>query len=218
MNSPTTFRTDTPGAAPAAPGFDALRRALTGPWPKASSDFDLTPEVRDTLPPGRKLKPAAVLIALVERPEGPGVLLTRRSRRLKAHPGQIAFPGGRVDDDDPSNWHAALREAQEEIGLDPALVTSLGVMPRHETVTGFDVEPHVGRVAPGFSVRAAEAEVAEVFEVPLAFLLDPANFQIHARQWQGRTRRYFAVPWGPYYIWGATARILKVLSDRVAGA
>ncbi|MHA3978237.1 CoA pyrophosphatase [Halovulum sp. GXIMD14794] len=203
------------GAASVAPDFRTLERALRGPWPGDSSDFDLAPDVKAALPPNRKLKPAAVLIALVERPDGPGVLLTRRSRRLKAHPGQIAFPGGRVDDDDANNWAAALREAEEEIGLDPTLVTSLGVMPRHETVTGFDVEPHVGRVAPGFAVRAAEAEVAEVFEVPLAFLLDPSNFQVHERDWQGRKRAYYAVPYGPYYIWGATARILKTLSDRV---
>ncbi|MSU89535.1 CoA pyrophosphatase [Rhodobacteraceae bacterium 2CG4] len=192
-----------------------MARLLRGPWRGDSSDFDLAPDIRTALPPGRKLKPAAVLIALVERDDGPHVLLTRRSRRLKAHPGQIAFPGGRVDAGDASSWHAALREAQEEIGLEPALVAPLGAMPRHETVTGFDVEPHVGRVAPGFSVRAAEAEVAEVFEVPLAFLLDPVNYQVHERDWNGRRRRYYAVPWGPYYIWGATARILKALSDRV---
>lgn len=203
------------GAASVAPDFHALKRALHRPWPGGSSDFDLAPDVKAALPANRKLKPAAVLIALVERPDGPGVLLTRRSRRLKAHPGQIAFPGGRVDADDTSNWHAALREANEEIGLDPALVSQIGVMPRHETVTGFDVEPHVGHVAAGFTVHAAEAEVAEVFEVPLAFLLDPAHFQLHERDWQGRKRAYYAIPYGPYYIWGATARILKTLSEQV---
>lgn len=198
--------------------IETLTRALAAPGPERSSDYDLNPEVWAALPAGRKLKPAAVLVPIVERDSGLQVVLTRRSRRLKHHPGQIAFPGGRVDDDDASHWAAALREAEEEIALAPGVVSPLGTLDRHETVTGYDVEPHVGLIEGPTRFRPAEAEVAEVFEVPLWFLLDPANYQTHTRRWNGMDRRYYAVPWGPYYIWGATARMLKGLSDRVVGA
>jgi len=196
-------------------GAAALTRALANRGADASSDYDLSPEVLRTLPATRQLKPAAVLVPVVEREFGLSLILTRRSARLKHHPGQIAFPGGRMDSTDPSRWHAALREAQEEIALDPGFVTPLGVLDRHETVTAYDVEPHVGLISDGFAVKPSEDEVAEVFEVPLAEVLNPARFQVHTRNWQGRTRQYYAVPHGPYYIWGATARMLKGLSDRV---
>ena len=193
---------------------DTLSQALLRPA-QASSDYDMNPEVRAHLPQGRKLREAAVLVPLVERPGGLTVLLTRRSTRLRHHPGQIAFPGGKRDTGDPSLWATALREAEEEIGLAPTHVAPMGVLDRHETVTSFDVEPHVGLVTGAFSVTPCEHEVAEVFEVPLAFLLEPAHYQTHGRIWQGHQRQYFAVPYGPYYIWGATARILKGLADRV---
>ncbi|NNU79281.1 CoA pyrophosphatase [Halovulum dunhuangense] len=198
--------------------LDRLSRALDAPRPGASSDYDLNPEIRAHLPEGRSLRPAAVLVPVVERPAGLSVLLTRRSVRLRHHPGQIAFPGGRMDPGDASRWHAALREAREEIGLAPELVAPLGRLDRHETVTAFDVEPHVGLVRGDFVVTPCEDEVAEVFEVPLAFVLNPAHFQTHSRIWQGTPRQYWAVPYGPYYIWGATARMLKGLSERVLTA
>jgi 8-oxo-dGTP pyrophosphatase MutT (NUDIX family) len=189
-----------------------IRRALQAP-PAGSSDFDLNPEA--PRPAARRLRPASVLVPLVERGDGLGLMLTRRAALLKNHPGQIAFPGGRQDATDPTPLAAALREAEEEIGLAPALVEVLGELDMHQTVTDFAVTPFVGLVAPGFRPVPDRAEVDEVFEVPLDFVLDPANLQIHGRAWQGHFRRYYVIPYGPHYIWGATARMLRALSDRV---
>lgn len=178
-----------------------------------SSDFDLNPDARPAA--GRVLSPASVLVPLVERGAGLNLVLTRRAARLRHHPGQIAFPGGKQDPEDGSALGAALREAREEIGLDPAQVEILGHFDRHETVTHFTVTPFVGLVDPGFVPVADRREVDEVFEVPLGFVLDPGSFQIHGRRWQGAWRRYYVLPYGPHYIWGATARMLKTLSDRM---
>ena len=180
----------------------------------ASSDHDLNPGFR--LPPGRVLRPAAVLVAVIDGPRGPDVLLTKRSARLQHHPGQIAFPGGKLDPTDASPEDAALREAQEEIGLPPGQVHLLGRLPGHETVTGFAVTPVVAHVAGAFTPVPEAGEVAEVFRVPFAHVADPANFRVERRIWQGQWRAYYAVPWGPYYIWGATARILRGLAGRLA--
>lgn len=190
-----------------------IERALRSPG-GGSSDFDLNPAFRP--PPGRKLRPASVLVPLVERPAGLRLILTRRAALLRHHPGQVAFPGGKQDATDPSPLAAALREAREEIGLDRAGV--LGQLPAHETVTGFAVTPFVGLVAPGFVPTIDRAEVDEAFEVPLAFVLDPANYRIEGRHWQGQMRRYYVVPWGPHYIWGATARMLRTFADRMQPA
>ena len=192
---------------------EALIRALSGYGPD-SSDFDLNPET--VLSPGRVLRPAAVLIAICERPEGPSVLLTKRASGLKHHPGQIAFPGGKSDATDPTPEAAALREAQEEVGLNPALVQVLGRLPAHETVTGYTVSPILGHVGTPFSPRAEAGEVEEVFHVPLAHVTDLRNFRIERRMWRGQWRRYYTVPCGPYYIWGATARMLRALAERLA--
>ncbi len=192
---------------------EALIRALSGYGPD-SSDFDLNPET--VLSPGRVLRPAAVLIAICERPEGPSVLLTKRASGLKHHPGQIAFPGGKIDATDPTPEAAALREAQEEVGLNPALVQVLGRLPAHETVTGYTVSPILGHVGTPFSPRAEAGEVEEVFHVPLAHVTDLRNFRIERRMWRGQWRRYYTVPCGPYYIWGATARMLRALAERLA--
>jgi 8-oxo-dGTP pyrophosphatase MutT (NUDIX family) len=190
---------------------DAFLRAA-GPG-KDSSDFDLNPAVAAA--EGRLLRPAAVLVALMDDARGPQIVLTRRSAALKHHPGQIAFPGGKIDPGDDGPEGAALREASEEIGLDPANVETLGHLPPHETVTGFTVTPVLARIRSPFAWRAEAGEVDEVFSVPLAHLADPANYLIEGRIWRGSLRRYYVVPWGPYYIWGATARILRRLADRM---
>ena len=190
-----------------------LHAALAVPAPP-SSDYDLNPGIK--LAAGRKLRPAAVLVAIVPGAKGAGVLLTKRSSKLEHHPGQIAFPGGKVDPGDASAEAAALREAHEEVGLLPEKVRILGRLPSHETVTGFDVVPVLALVDGPFRPVPEAGEVDEVFEVPLAHLADPARFRIEGRRWRGQRRLYYTVPWGPYYIWGATARILRGLADRLA--
>jgi 8-oxo-dGTP pyrophosphatase MutT (NUDIX family) len=191
----------------------ALMRALALPSGE-SSDFDLNPGLQ--LPPGRVLRPAGVLIAVRTGPLGPELILTKRSSRLKHHPGQIAFPGGKVDPCDDGPIGAALRESWEEVGLPQDRVTVLGTLPQHETVTGFLVTPVLGVVSGDFTPVPEAGEVEEVFTVPLAYVTAPANFCIERRRWRGEWRRYYAVPYGPYYIWGATARILRGLADRLA--
>ena len=190
--------------------FDAIRAAL-GTKAAPSSDFDLNKGFKQ--PEGRKLRPAAVLVPLIQRPHGINVILTKRASHLKHHPGQVAFPGGKVEDHDNGIWGAALRETQEEIGLSPDLVDPLGELANHETVTSFTVHPVVGAVTSDFEPRLEENEVAEVFEAPLSHVTDPANFAVEYRMWQGQQRRYFIVPYGPYYIWGATARMLRGLAE-----
>ena len=189
-----------------------LRDALANPA-GPSSDFDLNPGIRP--PSDKPLRPAAVLVPVWLRPEGAGLILTKRASHLKHHPGQIAFPGGKVDATDASAEAAALRETKEEIGLDPARVRILGSLPVHETVTGFAVTPFVGVIDSAFDPVPEVGEVDEVFTVPLRYALSPARFVIEGRQWMGVRRRYYAAPYGPYYIWGATARILRGLAERV---
>lgn len=174
-----------------------------------SSDFDLNKEL--ALPGGSKLRAAGVLLAV----EGDQLILTRRSGQLRHHPGQIAFPGGKVEPSDAGPEAAALREAQEETGLDPAMVEVLGCLPPHETITGFQVTPVIGLVHGRFEARPDSGEVEEVFRVPLAHLTNPDNFRIEGRIWEGTKRYFYTVPYGPYYIWGATARILRALAGRV---
>ena len=189
-----------------------LRKALARPA-GPSSDFDLNPGIRPSA--DKPLRPAGVLVPVWLRPEGAVLILTKRSSHLKHHPGQIAFPGGKVDATDASAQAAALREAQEEIGLPPDRVRIIGALPTHETVTGFAMTPFVGLIHGPFIPVPEAGEVEEVFTVPLAHVLTPARFAIERRQWMGVWRRYYAVPYGPYYIWGATARILRGLADRV---
>ena len=169
--------------------------------------------------PGREGEPtpAAVLVPLVNRPENLTVLFTQRSAGLPDHPGQISFPGGRVEPDDADVGVAALREAEEEIGLPRSRVSLLGQLAEYETVTGYRVTPVVGWVEPPFSVKPDPVEVADVFEVPLAFLLEPANQQRHFRMLGERRRDYYAIPYGERYIWGATAAMLLIL-DRTLRA
>ena len=193
-----------------APVHDALTLDSAG-----SSDFDLNPGT--VLPVGRNLRDAGVLIALHEGRDGLQLILTKRNSALKHHPGQIAFPGGKVDPGDDGPTGAALREAHEEIGLHPSNVQILGTLPPHETVTGFNVTPVLGRVLADFTPVPEAGEVDEVFAVPFAHVSTLANYQIQSRIWRGAPRRYFVVPYGPYYIWGATARMLRVLAERIDG-
>ena len=186
-------------------------RAILARSAGESSDYDLNPDIR--LPEGRVLRPAAVLVPVWLRPEGPRMILTKRSSHLQHHPGQVAFPGGKIDAGDGSPEAAALREASEEIGLSAGLVTILGRLPAHETVTGFTVTPVLAVVRGGFVPVPEAGEVDEVFSVPLDLVLTAGNYAVERRLWRGQWRRYYAVPWGPHYIWGATARILRGMAD-----
>lgn len=185
--------------------------AALGKTGAATSDFDLNPGT--VLSEGRKLRPAGVLVPLVMGQAGPRVLLTQRSSALKQHPGQVAFPGGKQDALDADVTAAALREAHEEIGLDPANVEVLGHLPIHETVTGYIVTPVVARVLSPFTPVPETGEVAEVFDVPLDHVLMRSRYRIEGRYWRGRMRRYYTVPFGPYYVWGATACMLHALAQ-----
>ncbi len=191
---------------------DLLRLALTRPA-LVSSDYDLNPGF--VLPQGRVLRPAAVLIAVWLRGDTAKLILTKRASHLQHHPGQIALPGGKVDAGDAGPVAAALREAQEEVGLPVSGVEVLGTLPSHETVTGFTVAPVLGIVRDDFVPLPEAGEVDEVFTVPLASVFDPARYRIERRLWRGEWRRFYVVPYGPYYIWGATARILRSLADRM---
>jgi 8-oxo-dGTP pyrophosphatase MutT (NUDIX family) len=177
-----------------------------------SSDFDLNSGT--VLPEGRVLREAGVLVAVTAGAR-PQLLLTKRASGLKHHPGQIAFPGGKVDPGDDGAVGAALREAEEEIGLPRETVEVLGTLPPHETVTGYRVIPVLSWIRHEFIPVPEAGEVAEAFSVPFDHVTDPARFVIEARMWRGMRRRYYAVPWGPYYIWGATARMLRVLACRM---
>jgi len=163
------------------------------------------------------LRPAAVLVPLVERTGGLNVILTRRTEHLRDHAGQISFPGGRIEVDDPSPHRAALREAEEEIGVAPQQVEVVGELPLYSTATGFLVHPVVGFVDPAAGFTACPVEVAEVFEVPLAFILNPDNHRTHEIEFRGRTHHAPAMPYGSYFIWGATASILLELYDVLSG-
>lgn len=164
----------------------------------------------------RPIKPAAVLIPVVEREE-PMVLLTQRTAHLPQHPGQIAFPGGKIDAGDASPLAAALREANEEIGLTDNLIDPIGYLDVYMTTLGFRIVPVVARVAPDFALTLNPDEVDNAFEVPLAFVMELANHQTHSREWQGMTRTFYAIPFGERYIWGVTAGIFRNLYERIYG-
>jgi 8-oxo-dGTP pyrophosphatase MutT (NUDIX family) len=161
------------------------------------------------------LRAAAVLVPIVEHPDGATVLFTQRTAHLTSHAGQISFPGGRIEATDHSAEHAALRETEEEIGLPQARVEVLGRLDVYVTRTGFEVTPIVGLIRPPFILEPDANEVAEVFEVPLAFILDPANCERHHRDVRGETRGFWVFPYGERYIWGATAGMLLNLRDRL---
>ena len=182
----------------------------------ARGDLDLNPEmwVRAGV---KATKPAAVLVPVIDRPE-PTVLLTLRTAELASHAGQVAFPGGKIDPVDDSPVAAALREAKEETGLAPNLIEPIGYLDLYLTFSGFRILPTVARVAPDFTLTLNPREVVETFEVPLAFVMTPANHQRKTRDWNGLRRDYYAIPFENRYIWGITAGILRNLYDRVYAA
>jgi len=162
---------------------------------------------------------AAVFFSLVDRPSGLHVIFTRRAAHLYDHAGQISFPGGRIEETDADAVAAALRETQEEIGVDPQFVQVLGTQPSFLTSTRFVMKPVIGYVREGFVILPDASEVAEVFEVPLAFLMDPANHHLHKAELPtGGHRFYFSMPWGPYFIWGATAALVRNFYHYLAAA
>lgn len=189
-----------------------LRERLQGAAPPAFTVYGDDP-LEDGLRGGTdEAKRAAVLVPIIPRPGGLTVLFTQRTAHLKAHAGQVSFPGGRAEPGDPSPQFTALREAREEIGLDPAQVEVLGRLPDYYTRTGYVVAPIIGLLAPPLRLAPDPREVAEIFEVPLAFLLDSTNHRRASRQWQGRTLRFYEMPYrteaGERYIWGATAGMI----------
>jgi len=209
---------------PATDFFDRARSrlrlevppALTDPTAQgARGDLDLNPTMWERAGVAAT-KPAAVLVPVVERRE-PVVLLTTRTQELASHAGQVAFPGGKIDPGDENPAAAALREAEEEIGLAPALVEPLGYLDLYLTFSGFRILPTVARVKPDFKLVLNPWEVTEAFEVPLAFLMSPVNHQRRSREWRGIMREYYAMPYENRYIWGITAGILRNLYERIYG-
>lgn len=160
------------------------------------------------------LRAAAVLVPVIEYADGPQVLLTRRSDHLGNHAGQVAFPGGKIEPGETAA-EAALREADEEVGLKADFVEVAGFLDAYETGTGFRIVPVVSFVRPGFTLQIHDGEVAEVFEVPLSFLMDPKNHERHKATWRGKEREYYAMPYNGHYIWGATAGMLKNMYDQI---
>ena len=158
---------------------------------------------------------AAVLVPIISRDDGLQVLLTKRTEHLKNHPGQISFPGGSVDDTDLDAQHTALRETEEEVGLDPSHVEIIGELDQYIVGTGYLVSPVIGLIKPPFKLTRQEDEVAEIFEVPLDFLIEPKNFKRYAREFNGTVHHHFSLTWQSYFIWGATAGMLRNLSERL---
>ena len=202
--------------------FDRARARLRFDVPVGLTDAGVVPPSGDRgtdrmleiLAREQPIRPAAVLIPVVDHPQ-PTVLLTQRAAHLNDHAGQISFPGGKIDATDASPLDAALREAEEEVGLTRDFVDPVGYLDLYGTSFGFRILPTVARVKPGFKLRINASEVDDVFEVPLAFLMDPANHQVHSKEFRGIERSYYAMPFAERYIWGATAGILRVLYERI---
>ena len=206
----------------AAEFFARARARLTLEVPEGLADASITPKrgdhdadpVMKKIAEVRPIRPAAVLVPIVEHAE-PTVLLTQRAQHLPDHPGQVSFPGGKIDKGDESPLASALREAEEEIGLDRSFVTPIGYLDLYMTTLGYRIVPLIARVAPGFKLALNTSEVDAAFEVPLGFLMDQNNVERHSRDWQGMTRHYYAVTFGERYIWGVTAGILRNMHDRI---
>ncbi|WP_247118154.1 CoA pyrophosphatase [Kordiimonas marina] len=198
-----------------------LTRALGPDNPAARgkrSDYDLNAELKAELLKDSPLRDAAVLVPIIARPEGHTVLLTKRTEHLPKHAGQVSFPGGAVDPADRDAVDAALRETEEEVGLDRTFIEVCGFLDEYRTGTGFVITPVVGLVQPGFELTLQPDEVDVAFEVPLTFFLDRANHQRQSTVWKGHTRHYYAMPYGDYHIWGATAAMLVNLCDVLEAA
>jgi 8-oxo-dGTP pyrophosphatase MutT (NUDIX family) len=214
--SKTLPRTDFFGRARAVLTLD-LPPGLTDPDAlPLRGDHDADPLLK-AMAAVRPIKPAAVLIPVIDRDE-PMVLLTQRTAHLPQHAGQIAFPGGKIDATDASPLAAALREADEEVGLAANAVEPIGYLDVYMTTLGYRIVPVVARVQPPFTLTLNPGEVEDAFEVPLSFLMEVANHQTHSREWQGMMRTYYAIPFGERYIWGVTAGIFRNLQQRVYGA
>jgi 8-oxo-dGTP pyrophosphatase MutT (NUDIX family) len=202
--------------------FDRARARLRFEVPPGLNDANIIPisgdpgndRMLEIIAQERPIRPAAVLIPIVDHAE-PTVLLTQRAAHLNDHAGQISFPGGKIDAADASPLDAALREAEEEIGLGREFIDPIGYLDLYATGFGFRILPTLARVKPGFKLRINETEVDDAFEVPLAFLMNPANHQLHAKEFRGMERHYYAMPFAERYIWGATAGILRVLYERI---
>jgi 8-oxo-dGTP pyrophosphatase MutT (NUDIX family) len=206
----------------AAEFFDRSRSRLNFDVPPGLVDPNIIPRTGDSgndrmleiVAQEQPVRPAAVLIPVVDRSD-PTVLLTQRSPHLSSHAGQISFPGGKIDATDESPLDAALREAEEEVGLAREFVEPVGYLDLYGTAFGFRILPTVAKVKPGFTLKINESEVVDAFEVPLAFLMNPENHQIHTKEFRGSERSYYAMPFAERYIWGATAGILRVLYERI---
>jgi len=214
-------RTD-PAAISSAEFFDRARARLRFDVPAGLVDSTIIPKSGDhgtdrmleIVAREQPVRPAAVLIPVVDHPE-PTVLLTQRAAHLNEHAGQISFPGGKIDATDASPLDAALREAEEEIGLKRDFIDPVGYLDLYATGFGFRILPTVARVRPGFTLTINHSEVDDAFEVPLSFLMNPANHQVHSKEFRGMERFYYAMPFAERYIWGATAGILRVLYERI---
>jgi 8-oxo-dGTP pyrophosphatase MutT (NUDIX family) len=212
----------TPVAIDAAEFFQRARARLRFDVPAALHDPNIVPTSGDAgtdrmleiIAHEQPIRPAAVLIPVVDHPE-PTVLLTQRSAHLNDHAGQISFPGGKIDPTDASPRDAALREAWEEIALDRSFIDPIGYLDVYGTAFGFRILPTLARVSPGFTLNINAGEVDDAFEVPLSFLMNPLNHQIHSKEFRGMERFYYAMPYAGHYIWGATAGILRLLYERV---
>ena len=191
--------------------LSAFENRVSLPGSSTRSDFDLNPGT--TFLREESVRPAAVLVPIVAHAGAPTVLLTRRSAELKQHAGQVSFPGGRIDPEDENAVAAALRETEEETGISRRYVDVIGTLDQYRTVTHFMITPVVALVTPGFKPIAEPGEVDEIFEVPLSFVLDRGNHRREQANWKGETRHYYAMPYGSYNIWGATAAMLVNLVD-----
>ena len=215
------LKTD-PAAISSAEFFDRARARLRFDVPAGLVDSTIIPKSGDhgtdrmleIVAREQPVRPAAVLIPVVDHPE-PTVLLTQRAAHLNEHAGQISFPGGKIDATDASPLDAALREAEEEIGLQRDFIDPVGYLDLYATGFGFRILPTVARVRPGFTLTINHSEVDDAFEVPLSFLMNPANHQVHSKEFRGMERFYYAMPFAERYIWGATAGILRVLYERI---
>jgi 8-oxo-dGTP pyrophosphatase MutT (NUDIX family) len=215
-------------AAAALSGAEFFARAsarLTLEVPPGLTDPNVTPKRGDhdadpvmrKIAAVRPIRPAAVLVPVVDHAE-PTVLLTQRAQHLPDHAGQVSFPGGKIDESDASPVASALREAEEEIGLERCFVTPIGYLDLYLTTLGYRIVPVIARVRPGFSLALNESEVDATFEVPLGYLMDQNNIERHSRDWQGMRRHYYAITFGERYIWGVTAGILRNLHERIYSA